>query len=131
MNRRLVSISLLVFALGMPGISLIAKNKNPKPGPLTGTWECTSHGGSRGDMQFTLTLEQDKETVTGSVTSPIGSSELSDATYSKKVLEVHIAGDENEYVLTGRLKGNKLSGEWTHGTEKGEWEGSKQAPAAK
>jgi hypothetical protein len=130
MIRRLPSIFLLVLALGVASL-LSAKNKNPKPGPLTGTWECTSHGGSRGDMQFTLTLEQDKETVTGSVTSPIGSSELSDATYNKKTIEIHIPGDEDEYVLTGKLQGNKLSGEWTHGKEKGSWEGSKQSPAGK
>ncbi|HEV2351884.1 MAG TPA: hypothetical protein VG028_18800 [Terriglobia bacterium] len=129
MKRILISISACALVLGM-AVSLYARNKNSKPGPLTGTWECTSHGGSGGDMQFTLTLEQDKETVTGSVTSPIGSAELSNATYSKKSLEIHIDSDPDEYVLTGRLKGGKLSGQWTHGDEKGAWEGAKRAPAS-
>src|SRR5512135_3742156 len=125
MKRRLLTISAGLLVLGMAGI-LFAKDKNPKPGPLTGTWECTAHGASSGDMQFTLTLEQDKDTVTGSVTSPMGTSELSDATYNKKTLEIHIESDEAEYVITGRLKGGKLSGEWSHGDEKGSWEGTKQ-----
>jgi hypothetical protein len=81
-------------------------------------------------MQFTLTLEQDKDTVTGSVTSPIGSAELSDATYNKKTLEIHIASDQDDYIITGRLKGDKLSGEWVHGNEKGSWEGTRQAKAS-
>jgi hypothetical protein len=125
MNRRLVSISACILVFGIAS-TLCARDRNPKPGPLTGTWECTSHGGSNGDMQFTLTLEQDKDTVTGSVTSPIGSSELTDATYNRKTLEIHIASDQDEYILTGRLKGGKLSGEWSHGAEKGSWEGTKQ-----
>jgi hypothetical protein len=130
MNRRLVSISACFFILGMAGF-LYARDKNPKPGPLTGTWECMSHGSTRGDMEFTLTLEQEKDTVTGSVTSPIGSAELSSATYKKKSLEIHIESDQDEYVLTGTLKGGKLSGEWTHGDQKGTWEGAKKAPASK
>lgn len=128
MKRRLVSISTCLLVLGMAGI-LYARDKNPKPGPLAGTWECTAHGASSGDMQFTLTLEQDKDTVTGSVTSPIGSSELTDATYDKKTLQIRIEGDENDYILTGRLKGGKLTGDWTHGDEKGSWEGAKQTKA--
>jgi hypothetical protein len=127
MQRRLVSILLIVLVLGIAGI-LNAGSKNPKPGPLTGTWECTTHGGSNGDMHLTLTLEQDKDVVTGSVTSPIGSSELNDATYENKTLELHIESNPDDYILTGKLKGGKLAGEWTHGEEKGAWEGTRQAP---
>jgi len=46
---------------------LIAKEIKAKPGPATGTWECQSHGGPNGDMTFTLYLEQNGDTVTGSV----------------------------------------------------------------
>ena len=101
MKRHLVTITTILLVLGMATI-LNARGKNPKPGPLTGTWECTSHGGSTGDMQFTLTLEQDKDDVTGSVTSPIGSSELSDATYERKNLEIHIESDPDDMILTGK-----------------------------
>lgn len=127
MKRRILSISSLLVLLSLTCF-LSAKDRNPKPGPLTGTWDCRSHGASSGDMQFTLTLEQDKDTVTGSVSSPIGSAELSDATYSKKTLEIHIESDQDAYVLTGKLKNGKLTGEWSHGNEKGAWEGTKEAP---
>ncbi len=130
MNRRFVTLAfcLLAFSLASAGF---AKDKSGKPGPLTGTWNCTSHGSSRGDMEFTLTLEQVKESVTGNVTSPIGSAELTTATYKDKTLEIHIESDQSEYVLTGKLNGGKLSGEWTHGDEKGTWDGKKEAPAKK
>jgi hypothetical protein len=29
------------------------KGKGPKPGPLTGTWECVAHASGQGDTPFT------------------------------------------------------------------------------
>lgn len=105
-----------------------AKEKNLKPGPLTGTWECVSHGGSQGDMNFTLYLEQTGETVSGSVTSPIGSTELSSASYTKGKLEIDIDGGETKYTLTATYKKGQLTGDWsTDNNEKGSWEGKKTA----
>lgn len=130
MNRRFVTLALCLLAFSLAGAGF-ARDKSGKPGPLTGTWNCTSHGGSRGDLEFTLTLEQDKDTVTGNVTSPIGSAELTNATYKDKALEIHIDSGQSEYVITGKLKDGKLSGEWAHGDEKGAWEGKKEAPAKK
>ena len=130
MNRLIVSITVCLVALGLTGFAQ-SKEKSLKPGPLTGTWECISHGSSRGDMAFTLDLQQEKDTVAGSVTSPIGSSDLSSASFKNKTLEIQIESDKGDYVLTGKLKDGKLSGDWTHGDEKGSWEGKKQAPESK
>lgn len=82
-------------------------------------------------MQFTLDLQQEKETVAGSVTSPIGSSDLSSATFKHKMLQIQIDSDQGDYLLTAKFKDGKLSGEWSHGDEKGTWEGKKQAPDSK
>jgi hypothetical protein len=119
-------IALAILALA--GVAL-AKNKPPKPGPLTGTWECVSHGSSRGDMPFTLFLEQSGETVGGSVTSPIGGTNITSATFKKKVLEIRLETDQGTYVLAGKYKKGKLTGDWTHDPEKGTWEGTKQVEA--
>lgn len=130
MKRRFVPITICLVAAGIAGVAH-ARDKSLKPGPLTGTWECTSHGSSRGDMQFTLDLQQEKETVAGSVTSPIGSSDLSSATFKHKILQIQIDSDQGDYLLTAKFKDGKLSGEWSHGDEKGTWEGKKQAPDSK
>lgn len=112
--------------------SLAVGGKNPKPGPMTGTWECTSHGGPQGDMPFTLTLEQAKEDVTGSVSSPMGGTEISSGTYKNKTVEIHINTPQGNYLITGKVKKNQASGQWSTDTgEKGTWEGKKAAPAAK
>ena len=130
MKRMLTSLALCVAVLTFAG-SLTAAAKKPKPGPLTGTWECTSHGSSQGDMPFTLYLEQNKEVVTGSVSSPMGGTDLTSATFKKKTLEIRIDTPNGNYLVIGKLKNKQLSGTWSiDGGEKGSWEG-KQAAAQK
>ena len=129
MKAKVLLMTVGIFLLG--GATLTsAKDKQPKPGPLTGTWECQSHGSSQGDLPFTLTLEQTGENVTGSVESPMGGTAITSATFKKKMVEIHIDTSNGSYLLTGKLNKGKLSGEWTHDPEKGTWEGSKQAAAA-
>jgi hypothetical protein len=132
MKRVLRAVGLCLVVLSVMSF-LAAKEIKSKPGPATGTWECTSHGGSTGDTTFTLYLEQNGDTVTGSVSSPIGSTELTTASFKKKVLEIHIDTPQGNYVLTGKVNKNQVSGTWSvdsgAGGEKtsGAWEGKKTA----
>ena len=129
--RRFATLTAVLLLVLSAASRATAAGKNPKPGPITGTWECTSHGGSQGDMPFTLTLEQTKEEVTGSVSSPMGGTEISSGSYKNKALEIHINTPQGNYLLTGKLKKNQLSGQWsTESNEKGTWEGKKAAAAA-
>lgn len=131
MKRILSSLAACLVVLCLAG-SVLAKEKKPKPGPLTGTWECMSHGGSQGDMPFTLYLEQAKENVSGSVSSPMGGTGITSATFKKKKVEIHIDTPQGNYLLTGKLKKNQITGEWSQdSTAKGTWEGKKQAPEKK
>ena len=120
-----VAVCLALLCLVIPGV---AKEKKPKPGKLAGTWECMSHGSSQGDMPFTLYLEHSKETVTGSVSSPMGSTQITSASYKKKALEIRIDTPMGDYLLTAKLKKSQLSGAWSVSSgEKGTWEGKKAA----
>jgi hypothetical protein len=129
MKLKFVSLAVCLALLSIVA-SAQGKEKKTKPGKLTGTWECVSHGGSRGDLPFTLYLEQSGHVVTGSVESPIGGTEITSATFKKKRLEIHIDTSSGNYLLTARLKKGQLAGEWTHDPEKGTWEGKKQAQTA-
>jgi hypothetical protein len=130
MKRATRTLIVCLALLCLAGLAL-AKDKSPKSGPLTGTWQCTSHGGPQGDMEFTLYLTQDKETVTGSVSSPIGSTDLNSATFKKKKLEIHIDSPQTKYLLTGTYKKGELSGDWSTDSDlKGTWEGKKTASTA-
>ncbi len=125
----LVAVCLVILCLAA---SMQGKDKQPKPGRMTGTWECTSHGSSQGDMPFTLYLEQMGDAVTGSVSSPIGGTEITSATFKKKKLDIRLETPNGTYVLSAKLKKGQLSGEWSHdGGESGMWEGKRQASAGK
>jgi hypothetical protein len=127
---RTLKVTGLFFIVLCVASFAIAKEKQAKAGPIAGTWECMSHGSSQGDLPFTLYLEQAKEDISGSVSSPMGGTQISSGTFKKRTLEIEINTPQANYKLTGQLKKGKLSGEWSSENEKGSWEGKKQAAAA-
>ena len=129
MKRNLIMIFTLAFvtALLVAGLALAKDN----PGPITGTWSCQAKGGSQGDTPFTLYLQQNGENVDGSVSSPLGDTSISSGTFKGDTLEIHIDSPDGEYVLIAKLDKGALSGTWTMSTDKGTWEGKKQAADSK
>ncbi|MGO8787887.1 MAG: hypothetical protein ACLQVL_10985 [Terriglobia bacterium] len=125
MKRNLIITFALAFVTALVAAgSALAKDN---PGPLTGTWSCQAKGGSQGDTPFTLYLQQNGENVDGSVSSPMGSTEFSSATFKGDTLEIHIDSPDGDYILTAKLDKDTLSsGTWAHGDDKGTWEGKKQ-----
>ena len=68
--RKLRLIAIIAAILLNTASLASSPQRKPKPGPLTGTWECILTGGTEGDLAFTLYLEQEKEIVTGTTASP-------------------------------------------------------------
>jgi hypothetical protein len=119
-----VCLTLIALAVGAYGNAADSQSR-----ALTGTWQCMSHGGTQGNMQFTLDLEQNGTSVTGSVSSPLGNADISSATFKNNTLHIEIDGDDTQYVLTANYSGGKLAGSWSSTSgEKGTWTG-KKAPA--
>ncbi len=117
-----------IVALAFASLTLAATEQKAKPGPIAGSWECTSHGGGHeeGDTPFTLDLEQDGEKVTGSISSPQGGTEITSATFKDNLLEIHLDTPDGNYVLKATLKEGQLKGETTlDGNPHGTWEGKK------
>jgi len=129
MNRVVTLAGICLLSLSTANL-LAGADKKSKPGPLAGTWECTAHGTEQGDLPFTLTLEQSQQEITGSVSSPMGGTEISSGTFKNKAVEIHINTPQGNYTLTGKLKKDQLSGNWSADTDqKGTWEGKKAAQA--
>lgn len=131
MKRNVVVFALAFVTLAFATAAVAQEKK--AGGPVAGTWQCTAHGGPNGDLPFTLYLEQTNESVSGSISSPMGDTDLSSATFASGKLEIHINGGDENYTLTAKLENGALTGgEWsTDGGEKGTWEGKKgtDAPA--
>ena len=126
MKRHLALIAFCLAILASAGIAG-AREK----GPITGTWECKAHGTEQGDIDFTLTLQQNKEFVDGTIQSPMGGTQISSGTFHHNMLEIHLDTPQGNYILLGRYKKGELSGTWSGDTGKGAWEGRKSAHSAK
>lgn len=122
MKRNLTCILIGMAVLLAVGLTT-AKEKE---GPITGTWDCQAKGGPEGDMPFTLYLQQNEENVDGSVSSPLGSTQISSGTFKGHTLEIHIDSPGGTYVLMAKLDKGALSGTWSKDDDKGTWEGKKQ-----
>ena len=116
----LVSICLAVLFTAAAGMG------KDKKGPMTGTWDCHAKGGSHGDMDFTLFLQQNKEMVDGTISSPIGGTQISSGTFHRKMLEIHLDTPEGNYILMATYKKGLLEGNWSSDNEKGTWTGKKK-----
>jgi len=127
MKRNLIYIGICLTVLCAASMAM-AKDKK---GAMTGTWDCQAHGGSQGDMAFTLFLQQNKETVDGSISSPIGGTEISSGTFKRNMLEIHLDTPQGNYTLMAKFEKGKLSGTWSSDNDKGVWEGKKQVTAPK
>ncbi len=127
MKRLTISLACCVALLGLAAFAG-AQSEQAKAGPVTGTWQCESHGGQNGDMNFTLTLTQDGDNVTGSVDSPMGGADISQGSFKDDKLMLEIDAGDTPYTLSATLDDGQLKGEWTHGETKGSWEGKKGEP---
>jgi hypothetical protein len=123
MKRKLIYIGIVITVLLAASLA-IAKDKK---GPMTGTWDCQSHGGSQGDVTFTLMLTQNGETVDGSISSPMGGTQISSGTFKKNMLEIHLDTPQGNYTLMAKFTKGTLSGTWSSDSDKGNWEGKKAA----
>jgi hypothetical protein len=123
-NIGALAISIVVSCLA---IATYGSAAGSQAASLTGTWQCMSHGGSQGQMQFTLDLQQNGTNVTGSVSSPLGDADISSATFKNQTLHIEIDGGDTQYTLTAKYVGGKLTGNWSSTAgEKGTWAGKKQ-----
>jgi hypothetical protein len=108
----------------------LAMGKDRKGG-LSGTWDCVAHGGAQGDMAFTLYLKASGETVDGSISSPLGATQITSGTLHHYQVEFHFDLPQGSYTLMGKFEKGKLSGGWSLDSDKGLWEGTKHVAAGK
>ena len=107
----------LVALVGLTTAFARGRNSN-----VSGVWDCHSKGGNLGDMTFTLNLQQDKENVDGTITSPLGSTQVTLGTFKHYQLELHFDMPQGNYTLVGTLENGKIYGTWSMDSDKGAWD---------
>src|SRR5579883_3298806 len=95
--------------------TLVRAADKPAEALLTGTWQCQSHGGSRGEMSFTLDLQQNGEDVTGSVSSPLGDADIASGSFKGHHCVFKIKAAKRDIFLPANIKKGRL---WVAGTKR-------------
>lgn len=138
MRKRILTLATCAALCCLGVLTVAAKNaqaaqsNQADAATLNGTWQCVSHGGDQGNMNFTLTFQQNGQDISGHVSSQLGDADFSSGTFKNNHLHFVIQGDSDSYNLNADYKGGKLTGTWatTVSGHKGTWEGQK-APASK
>ncbi|HYF15426.1 MAG TPA: PDZ domain-containing protein [Phycisphaerales bacterium] len=101
--------------------------------PISGTWDAESkfndpQPNRPAEIAFTLKLTLKGDDVSGTVTSPMGSGDVS-GTFDKESGELRISlkVGEQSVNLTGKVVGEKVEGTWTAGDQDGTWSASRAA----
>jgi hypothetical protein len=129
MRRTWTRIGVLLLVAATAYIAF-ANGKEPASGPLTGHWECVAHSIVQGDEPFSLDLKQNGEEVTGKFVNGSGDIPLTNSSYKKGILEIHIEAPDGSYAATGKLVHGQLSGHWSKSQEaEGGWDCRKSATA--
>ena len=110
-RRRTVWSGVLAFAV--IGLFAMVWAQTSKPADLTGTWKWTSEGPG-GQQETTLTLKQDGEKLTGTITgfqgeSPISEGTVKDGNVSFKVV-MDMFGRQMVTQYTAKFSGDSLKG---------------------
>lgn len=132
MKRSNVAILLSMLALALASASASAQ-KESKSNPLSGSWDCVAHGSVEGDVAFTLSLAQDQENLTGSISTADGDLTITSGSYKDGAIQIVLNAPDAKYTVNGKFDGDKLSGQWSKegddGKQGGPWEGKRSATA--
>jgi len=126
--KGLATVCLLLLTMAC---LVFGQEKKSKRGFVSGSWDCVAHLSGEDDIPFTMQLEQQGETVTGSITTHDGELEIKAGTYKAKTLDLQLETSDAKYHVTGKWDGTQFKGQWSKDPDGmgGEWEGKKSAPA--
>jgi len=81
---------------------------------LSGTWTVNVSLEGQGDKSITLSLQQEGDRLSGSISGPLGAGEISNASVSmgdvRFTASVNVEGQTKEATFTGRLANNEIRG---------------------
>jgi hypothetical protein len=111
MHRNVLGVAIL--SLTILGAFAITWAQTSKPADVSGKWTWTTQGFG-GDQETTLTLKQDGEKLTGSITgfqgeTPISDGKIKDGVITFKVV-MDFGGREMVTQYTAKVEGTQLKG---------------------
>jgi hypothetical protein len=127
MRRSAAVLLTLIFA---SAVALGQGTATATPSNLSGKYEGTAKIAGGADVPITLDLKHEGSKFSGRLSSAQRTGEISEGAFSEGNLTLKLNDAGKEATLTGRVEGEKISGIWLMGTQKGAVELKKVAPSA-
>jgi len=122
-------MAVAVGVAGLAGTAALAGEAAGSGGKagLAGSWSCVQDLGAGQTRPFDLTLQQEGDRLTGTVTATEGSASVR-GTAEGDGFKLEVDADTGTYQVTGTRQGDAIGGAWALGAAQGKWEG-KRKPA--
>jgi len=120
-------VGFILTLLASASIALAQQKPAETQAPLTsaapakdvsGKYEGSGKAAGLPDVQITLDLKSESGKVSGRLTTAQGSSEISEGAITDGKLSLKFGAAGKDGALTGQIQDEKVSGEWTAGTQK-------------
>jgi hypothetical protein len=123
-------VGVLLTLLFASAVALCQGTGTATPNNLSGKYEGTSKADGSADVPITLDLKQEGNKFSGRLSSAHNAGEISEGTFSEGNLTLKVNHAGKEGTLTGRVEGEKITGTWVMGAQKGVLELKKVVPPA-
>jgi hypothetical protein len=123
-------VVVLLTLLFVSAVALGQGTATATPNNLSGKYEGTSKTAGAADVPITLDLKQEGSKFSGRFSSSQNTGEITEGTFSEGNLTLKVNHDGKEATLTGRVEGEKITGTWVMGAQKGVVELKKVVPPA-
>ena len=121
-------VAVLLTLLFASAVALGQGTVTPTPNNLSGKYEGTSTTAGAAGVPITLDLKQEGSKFSGRLSSAQNTGEIREGTFSEGNLTLKLSSEGKEVTLTGRVEGEKISGTWVMGAQKGAVELKKVVP---
>lgn len=122
------SVGVLLILLVATAVTLAQQKPGNVPSPVkeapaakdivSGKYEGTSRTAGAADTQLTLELKEEAGKLSGRLTTPQGTMEISDGALTGGKLSLKFGAGGRDGALTGQLQDERIVGEWTTGAQK-------------
>jgi hypothetical protein len=112
---------LLTFLLFGLGLCWAADN------PVVGKWDCTATDDAGQTSNWTMTVKQDGDNLSGTLSGDPGEFELVDAKLDGNSFTFKVVVNDVSYTVQTTIDGNKLEGKYNGAEASGTLKGTKQS----
>jgi hypothetical protein len=128
---RKLTVLAATIALALAASMAALAQTQPAPAvehPLAGEWDAVAYYDT--DVAFSLVLEVEGATVTGTITTPEGTTDLRNGKWEAGVFSFESTYQGTPVAMSATLAEGRLVGTWTYGggEASGRWQATRKAP---